>query len=196
MIVVLTPEHHIRDEVFWVNRLLDGGVDVLHVRKPHAPPTAVFRYIRSIGKDYLDRVALHYHHGIAEDLGITRLHFSEKERRADQHRPFIGKYTLSTSVHRLADFDQLGKAWSYAFLSPAFPSISKPGYGVDDALVDRFGQRRNRDVKLIALGGVHQGNMARALSAGADGVALNGAVWRHPNPLKIVTLCKQRDPSY
>lgn len=78
----------------------------------------------------------------------------------------------------------------YVTLSPVAPSRSKPGYGpplAPDALrraarAARAGGRTS----VFALGGVDAGNAAALRGAGADGVAVMGAVMRARDPAAVV----------
>ncbi|WP_310964717.1 thiamine phosphate synthase [Nocardioides terrisoli] len=81
-------------------------------------------------------------------------------------------------VHRAA-----AEGAGYVTLSPFAATRSKPGYGppVDlDAYADGYG------VPVLALGGIGPGDAARALAAGAHGVAVMGAVMRAADPAAVV----------
>lgn len=81
--------------------------------------------------------------------------------------------------------------WAYAFISPFFPSISKKGYGKGSTVMQEVRMRKNRDVKLIALGGINADTIPSVLDAGVDGVALLGAVWENDQPLEAFKKCKK-----
>jgi thiamine-phosphate pyrophosphorylase len=81
-------------------------------------------------------------------------------------------------VHRAA-----AEGAGYVTLSPFAATRSKPGYGPPvgpDAYADDYG------IPVLALGGIHPGKAARALAAGAHGVAVMGAVMRATNPAAVV----------
>jgi thiamine-phosphate pyrophosphorylase len=75
----------------------------------------------------------------------------------------------------------------YAFLSPVFPTATKPGYGpplLPDGLA-ALGARV--PVPWLALGGVDSAERAAACAAaGAGGVAVLGAVMRAADPARVV----------
>ncbi|AEV81718.1 thiamine monophosphate synthase [Actinoplanes sp. SE50] len=87
----------------------------------------------------------------------------------------------------------VGRSWhgtepvsevDYVTLSPIFPTATKPGYGPDLG-VDRAA-RLAAGMPWLALGGVD--SAARAAScatAGADGVAVLGAIMRAANPERV-----------
>jgi thiamine-phosphate pyrophosphorylase len=77
---------------------------------------------------------------------------------------------------------------SYAFLSPVFDSLSKPGYaaaGFDPAQV-RAVATRSGTPPLIALGGVSAERLADAKGMGFSGAAVLGSVWQAADPVAAV----------
>lgn len=86
---------------------------------------------------------------------------------------------MGRSCHSSADLDRAaGEGCEWATLSPVFASISKPGYGPAlgvDALA-------GSPLPVWALGGVHAGNAAGCIDAGASGVAVMGSVIGSPDP--------------
>jgi len=190
MIVVISPEQGVALETYWVNRLLEEGLERFHVRKPSLDDSAVIEYLKQIDSAYYSKLVLQDRPHVATDFDLTRFHYSEKERNGilvkDEH-----KSLFSTSVHSVDEFNTLGCFWDSAFLSPIFPSISKTGYGVDTAIAKQLKLRTNHKTKLIGLGGITPQNMQEVLALGVDGVALLGAIWQSENPLQTFKLCKK-----
>ncbi len=91
-------------------------------------------------------------------------------------------YSLSTSIHDINAYNNLHIAFDYTFYSPVFDSISKQDYKAMDKTHLNVSAIK-KDIKLIALGGVHEGNCLEALNYGFDGVALLGAVWQSEAPV-------------
>jgi thiamine-phosphate pyrophosphorylase len=94
-----------------------------------------------------------------------------------------GARLVGISAH---DHDALRSAAAagadYATLSPIFPTPSKPGYGPAlelDALRDAC---RSFALPIVALGGIDATNAAACLRAGAQAVAVLGAVARADDP--------------
>ncbi len=82
----------------------------------------------------------------------------------------------------------VGDGAAYVTVSPVAVSASKPGYGpalglpgVGRAVAAADG------VAVLALGGMHPGNTADVVAAGAHGVAVMGAVMRASDPEGVVT---------
>lgn len=192
MIIVLTPEQKTEREHYWLNALLEHGLELCHIRKYELDDEGMHAYIKEIAPRYRERLVLHSHFHLADRWGIGRLHFSEKNRLKRYHLNVRQEYSCSTSVHSMDDFNALEPEWSYAFLSPVYPSISKPGYGKTRNVLPEFAARQNEDVKLIALGGIHEQNCRDAYRAGADGIGLSGSIWQASNPLDIFLKCRNR----
>lgn len=190
MIIVITPEQSVREETEIINELFQEGLELLHVRKPVMNATAMSNYIRGIDSGYYEQLVLHSHYVLAQEFGISRLHFKESERQNIPDR-FFKEYIVSTSVHSIDCFNKLDARWEYAFISPVFPSISKKGYGNSTKILESIRQRENDDSKLIALGGINPHNIDTVFSEDVDGAALLGAIWESKEPLKTYIQCRQ-----
>lgn len=182
MIMILTPEADVVYEARYINELMKTGEQLLHIRKYGMNDSELRTYIHNISSEFHKRLVLHSHFHLAPETGIERLHFNESHRRQNLHKVYIKKYTLSTSVHSIEDFNALSPCWNYAFISPVFPSISKPGHGRENNILSHLKYRNNTTVKLIGLGGINALNCRRVYDAGADGIALLGAVWGNAAP--------------
>ena len=84
----------------------------------------------------------------------------------------------SRSVHSWEEFMRLPAGLDYAFISPVFNSISKPGYMANgDLLRMPAGPYPCRPV---GLGGVRAENIGQMLGCGWTGAALLGWIWEVP----------------
>lgn len=82
----------------------------------------------------------------------------------------------------------VGDGAAYVTVSPVAVSASKPGYGPALGLAGvRRAVAAAGGVPVLALGGVHPGNAADQVGAGAHGVAVMGAVMRASDPEGVVT---------
>ncbi|UTN05908.1 thiamine phosphate synthase [Flavobacterium bizetiae] len=193
--IVITNPSAIANEISSIDSLFKEGLSLLHIRKPHFSAIEMAQFIHQIKPEYRDRLVIHQHHDLAEDFGIHRIHFSEKNRensfsiRSDQK-------TFSTSTHSIEDFNSLENDFDYAFLSPVFTSISKENYHPKTNLFEALQSRTNHNTKVIALGGIDSKNIQKALENGFDDVALLGSIWNNENPIKQFKLCQQIALSY
>src|SRR5699024_2466777 len=192
MIIGISSEVEVSNEHTTIHQLLVGGMDLFQIRKQQHSDEMINEYVGRIDPSFSDRLVLHSHLHLAGSLQIKRIHCNEKNRVLGW--PFLrGDFILSTSVHSIADFNRLSEEWTYAFLSPMFPSISKKGYGVKQTVCSKLKERVNFKTKLIGLGGIDSENYKGLRELGADGAALLGSLWHSTQPLKTLRKCKEID---
>ena len=197
--VVITNPVNLKNEVNIINNLFTNGLDVLHIRKPDATSDDIRCLIENICGEYHPKLALHQHHEIISDYNINRLHFNEKARLGfnDGLKLLTNKqWIFSTSVHSIETFNELNHAFNYAFLSPVYDSISKPGYKAGFENKDVLKYRNNFATKLIGLGGISSTNCLQALDIGFDSVALLGAIWQAQDPVSEFKKCQKALHNY
>ncbi len=184
MLLVISNPTPVANEASLINRLFEEGLPVLHLRKPESPLKEVAMLLQNIEPVHYPKIALHQHHSIAGNFGISRLHYTEAARKAASQETLSqqrAEYIISTSVHSLADYQGLAEYFDYAFLSPVFNSISKPGHQAQAFALKKSDKKMY--TSLIALGGVDDGNCHKAYEMGYDGVAVLGAVWQTKDTL-------------
>lgn len=181
-LIVISGTEDIADEAAIINDLFQAGLLRLHLRKPGSTLQQVRVLLDGIDAAFYNRIALHQHHGLASEYGITRQHYPEHMRVQTMSDELIGQrakgYTLSTSVHDLQAIASLA-GFDYAFLGPVFNSLSKPGY--NSTL--QFGFSLNKqDVKpeIIAIGGIEPQKISTIKAMGFDGIAVLGTIWGQP----------------
>ncbi len=196
--IVITNPFQITNEIEIIHSLFEEGLSLLHIRKPDFSKLEMAQFIHSIKTEFRSKLVLHSYHNLAEDFGINRIHFSEKERKKsnDLHARFSKstRYkfeSISTSIHSIEDFNSLENDFEYAFLSPLFKSISKENYHPKKDLFEEIKSRTNYKTKMIALGGIDSANIQETLKNGFDDVALLGTIWNNENPVKQFKLCQK-----
>ncbi|KUJ60316.1 thiamine monophosphate synthase [Flavobacteriaceae bacterium CRH] len=197
--IVITNPSSIEDEINIINSLFEEGLSLLHIRKPEFSEYEMASFIHQIKLEHRSKLVLHNHHQMAEDFGINRFHFSEKERKNEVGHP--AKFSKpcrynSTSTHSIEDFNSLENDFDYAFLSPVYTSISKQNYHPKTNLFEALKSRTNFNTKVIALGGIDSENIEKTLENGFDDVALLGNIWNDKNPIKQFKLCHKIVRSY
>jgi thiamine-phosphate pyrophosphorylase len=110
----------------------------------------------------------------AEDLPIA-----DVRRLVDAVRP--GMLVGATCRDRDAVARAAGDGASYAGFGPVCASGSKTGLP-DPLGVAAVGEAAGV-LPLVAIGGIDAGTAREVRAAGADGVAVIGALWRHPDPV-------------
>lgn len=185
MIILLSPEQPVAHESAIVNTLLERGLSLFHIRKYQFTDVEMTAYVDAIDPRHRKQLVLHSHFHLANGLGVERLHVREEDRKEHKQQAFLTGFTLSTSVHAITTFNTLDAIWDYAFLSPVFPSISKKGYGMVHTVLDDLRLQCNPHVRLVGLGGINEQNYRQVFTAGADAIALLGAVWNSPEPIQV-----------
>jgi thiamine-phosphate pyrophosphorylase len=191
--IVITNPSVILNEINIIHSLFEEGLSLLHIRKPDFSELEMARFIHQIKLENRSNLVLHNHHELAEDFGINRIHFSEKERKQSIDFPvrFLKPCRYySTSTHSIDDFNEL-ENFDYAFLSPVFTSISKENYHPTENLFEALKLRTNNKTKVIALSGIDAENIQKTLENGFDDVALLGSIWNNENPIKQFKLCQE-----
>ena len=113
--------------------------------------------------------------GAADGPGHPAVHLAAAEPFPDPRPALVGR-----SCHSAAELAQARtEGCDWAFLSPVFPTASKPGYR--PALgVEGFARLRPLGPPAYALGGVLPDHVPDLLAAGAHGIAVMGPVMRDP----------------
>lgn len=187
--IIITNPTAVSDEINTIHSLFDNGLEFLHIRKPDYSETEMILLLTAIRSDLRNQLVLHSHHYLANEFGITHIHFTKKER-SNPFKVWNPERVTSTSTHSIEEFNTL-RDFEYAFLSPVYPSISKPGYETSENLLKSIKNRTNFQTKLVALGGISAENIAATLKEGFDEVALLGTIWNSTNPIKNFKKCQQ-----
>lgn len=177
------------NETSIIRSLFENGLELLHIRKPDYSEAEMVLFLTAIGSDFRKQLVLHSHHHLSDSFGISRLHNSKTGHDTKNS-------IFSTSTHSITEFNTLEANYSYAFLSPVYPSISKPDYHSEQNLLESIKKRINFDTKMVALGGISAENITETLKKGFDNVALLGAIWNSTNPLENFKICQQTVHSF
>lgn len=194
--IIISSPVFVANETDIINHLFDEGLELFHLRKPDYTEEGYRSLIQQINSKYRDRLVLHQFHELAQAYGINRLHFPETKRMETTKWETCSPFILSTSVHSIEAFNQLPEQFSYAFLSPVFPSISKEGYRSDLDLMKEVHKRTNFHTQLVAVGGIIQENIQPVMENGFDAIALLGAIWKSDHPIKNYSECRTNYNTY
>ncbi len=108
---------------------------------------------------------------------VVALHLAAADPGRTSGADLVGR-----SCHDEAELRGL-RTEDYAFLSPAYPTSTKPGYGPPLGPAGLAALIRLSPVPVLALGGIETPGQVRAcVRAGAVGVAVLGAVMRSADP--------------
>jgi thiamine-phosphate pyrophosphorylase len=176
-----------------VARLLAGGASFVQLRETHASPREFYsdaeealRLARAKGARLLinDRVDL------ALALGADGVHLGQDDVPPEAARKILGaRAIIGYSTHNVEQARAAALLpLDYLALGPIYPTSSKEN---PDAVVGLEGLRRVREVAgglpLVAIGGITRERARETLAAGADAVALIGALVASPAEIEART---------
>ena len=187
MLMVITHPEPQKNELRIIHALFDAGLACLHVRKPLFSGNNMEEFIRGIDRAFHPKIVLHNHYQWVEKFQLKGGHMSEKYRQSLAQKDQLEKkvkwfksrrFSISSSFHDLSALKSFKHWFDYAFISPVFDSISKPGYKANPSLTE---VREIMGIQKIALGGIEHQNITIVKSWGYDGAAVLGAVWKDPD---------------
>ena len=168
-LIAFTLPYYIENEAEYLTALLcSEAFDRVHIRKPGESIDSLRKLIESIPADLRPRLSLHDFHSLASEYGCG---INLNSRNPVKPEGFKG--IVSRSCHSLEEINN-SKEEDYLFLSPVYPSISKPGYLPSFCLNDLKGKV---DGRIIALGGVTPERLPELFEIGFGGAAMLGMIW-------------------
>ncbi len=179
--------------------ILQTAIDnefIVHIR--YSNKQDIDAIITNLPVNALKNIAIPYH--LCDDYQkniFSILHFKEQIRMSTTMLPKTllqlkkqNKY-LSTSIHQLQNIDEDLSLFDYCVYGPIFKSFSKNNYAPAISLtkikqqIQEF-KSKYINTKLIAVGGIDNNSMNKALDVGFDGVAFLGYVWQDKQPISKI----------
>ena len=172
--ITVTSPSFFDGEASFIGRLLSGGADLVHLRKPGAAESDCARLLDKLTAEERKRIVIHDFFELAGPYGLHGIHLNA--RRSEIPAGYTGH--VSRSCHSLEEVKRWKPVCNYVFLSPVFDSISKQGYraGVTPEILRRASGEGIIDEKVIALGGVTPDKLQLLHSLGFGGAAMLGYV--------------------
>lgn len=179
-LVVITREAFTAEEPETILRLLEGGIDRIHLRKPAATEPEMRRLIESLPATCYPHLSLHDHLPLAAEYGLGGVHLNGRNPMP----PAGFRGVVSRSCHTLGELAGSAPTTGYRFLSPIFDSISKSGYqaAFSEADLRDAAAQGIIDTRTLALGGVTPARLPQVRAWGFGGAALLGCIWRDTSP--------------
>ncbi len=184
LLALLTLPHNFPDEALLLEELLEAGLPKLHIRKPDASEMQLTALLSLLCPRWSSRLVLHGSPQLAKRYHIPQLHgsvgYSNGQGRSGGG-PFIEErsaFAVSTSVHSWTEFGLLPSGLSYAFISPLFDSISKPGYAAGTGLLQL--PSGLLPCTPVGLGGIGADSLGEMIRMGWKGAAVLGYIWEEP----------------
>jgi len=184
-LIVITPEHILKDEIKDVKRLFENHLDLLHLRKPGSSKAELKKYLQEIPKQFYKRIVLHSHYQLAKEFSLKGIHLTEKTKKSTNLITQLKQKKIkiiSASFHSVKDIFKSRRKYEYIFLSPLFDSISKKGHKAK--FIPEELKLILKKQKVIALSGINSENIRSVKQMGFAGAAALGFVWEKGDPLK------------
>jgi len=165
------------NEAKLINELFALGLMHFHLRKPDWNEEKVTKLLKQIDSRFHSRIVIHDRFSLAAKFDLGGIHFTYRtHEKMAEWLPF--QISKSTSCHTTDELVNLPVGIDFAFLSPIFSSVSKPGYSADFDLdmLQNFLSKFNR-CKVVALGGICHSNIETCRQLGFDEVAALGTIW-------------------
>ena len=175
-----------------VARLCEGGARLLQLREKVLPPREFYSEVlealkvaRSFGATLIinDRV------DVALTVGADGVHVGQDDMPPETARALVGRGKIvGFSTHSVEQASAAARLpVDYIAIGPVFSTKSKEN---PDPVVGLEGVRRVRatvgsDIKLVAIGGITAETAGSVIAAGADSVAIIGALLDTSDPAEI-----------
>ena len=188
-IAITTPKVDDND-VYLIKRLLEGGIDIIHLRKPDSDIHECRKLLKALTKEEREQIVIHDFPELYDEFSLKGIHINRNllSLPAD----YIGFRTRS--CHSLEEVKQYKDEYDYLFLSPIFDSISKVGYrsGFRKEELEKASMDGIIDEKVVALGGVTFDSIAYLKGLNFGGVAMIGGIYNLNGLNRLKDLNKYR----
>ena len=179
--IVITLPNAIDGEATIIRRLLAGGIDIVHLRKPEAGINYCRALLMRLTETERSRIVIHDYATLYEEFSLRGIH----QNRNITHLPdgYNGSYTRS--CHSLSEVIRYKAECNYLFLSPIFDSISKEGYrsGFSHEELQEAANKGIIDSRVVALGGVTPDKISYLKSLNFGGIAMSGWAYSEANSI-------------
>ena len=169
-----------------VRQAVAGGATVVQLRDPVSKTRALVEEARALaailkpaGVAFIvnDRV------DVALAAGADGVHVGQSDMTQADARALLGKRAiLGLSITSEADLDRSDlSAVDYLGVGPVYPTLTKTDAAPAMAIGGLEAIVARTKLPVVAIGGLHAGNAADAIAAGADGVAVVSAICAAPD---------------
>ena len=174
IIAITTPKVDDKD-VQLIKCLLEGGIDIIHLRKPESDIHECRKLLKALTKEERERIIVHDFPELYDEFSLKGIHINRNV--SSLPNDYIGFRTRS--CHSLEEVRHYKKEYDYLFLSPIFDSISKVGYraGFRKEELQEASMKGIIDEKVVALGGVTFESIAYLKGLNFGGVAMIGGIY-------------------
>lgn len=153
--------------------LTPPSADAIQLRAKGLPASELLKRAKQIRANFKGLLLVNDRIDVCLAAGADGIHLPSHRIAPERiKRRFGEKLIIGVSCH---DLDEVRRAEregaDYAYLSPIFSSLSKPGYGPPLGLAVLAAAVLSVRIPILALGGITPANEAQCLAAGAAGIA-------------------------
>jgi thiamine-phosphate pyrophosphorylase len=169
-----------------VARLSAGGATLVQLREKHLSPREFYLEARDalrVARERGVRLIINDRADIAMALGADGVHLGQDDLTPEAARRLLGtKAVIGFSTHSLEQAREAARLpVDYIAIGPVYATSSKenpdPVVGLEGL---RLVRQETPSIPLVAIGGITRENARTALDAGADAVAVIGALLARP----------------
>ena len=173
-IAITTPKVVVED-VYLIQRLLDGGIDIIHLRKPEADIRECRKLLKKLTKGERAKIVIHDFPVLYDEFSLKGIHVNKNVTSLPNDYTGI----RTRSCHSFEEVERHKSEYDYLFLSPIFNSISKAGYEAAFSREELIKASKDCiiDDKVIALGGVTFDKIPYLKMLNFGGVAMIGGIY-------------------
>lgn len=173
-LIAITKPKVTNEDASIIARLLDRGIDIIHLRKPESSIEDCRTLLAKLTKEQRSKIVIHDYPELYFDFELRGIHIN----RNTTSLPAGYNGSKSRSCHSLEEVVRYKNEYDYLFLSPIFDSISKHGYKsrFNDEELGQASRDGIIDSKVIALGGVTLNKIDYLQALNFGGVAIMGAI--------------------
>ena len=166
--------------------LAAGPVAALQIRLPNAPADdlrTAARVIAPIAHAHDVAVLMNNHVELAKELGLDGAHIGQSDMSLKDARRILGPQamigvTCHNSRHLAMEASEGGA--DYVAFGAFYPTTTKTVEHVAELETLTIWQEV-MEIPCVAIGGITAATAAEVAAAGADFIAVSGAVWNHPD---------------
>jgi thiamine-phosphate pyrophosphorylase len=183
LLAVITQPAVFRGEAEYLEGLLEAGLEKLHLRKPGMERKEMEGLLERLAPRWAARLVVHGFFDLAVRYAVPQIHGRVGSMRsagavAEASAGSAASLAFSTSVHSWGELKALPQGLAYAFISPLFDSISKPGYSANKTLLRQ--PSGPFPCMPVGLGGISADTIGEMVRHGWKGAAVLGWIWERP----------------
>ncbi|EGF91146.1 thiamine-phosphate pyrophosphorylase [Asticcacaulis biprosthecium C19] len=163
-----------------------GEVAALQIRLKDTPPDyirAVTRVLTPIAHAHGVAVLMNDHADLAKELGLDGVHIGQSDIAFKEARRILGpKAMIGVTCHnsRHLAMDAADAGADYVAFGAFYPTQTKTVEHMAELETLTIWQE-SMEAPCVAIGGITADNAREVAEAGADFIAVSGAVWNHPD---------------